>query len=82
MVVAPMSTIDWQTESGQQIVIEQRPSTEVTHIGATPLTADGVQVNNPAFDVMPAALITAIITEAGIVLSPSAATMKTLLTDH
>lgn len=82
MVVAPMSTIDWQTESGQQIVIEQRPSTEVTHIGTTPLTADGVQVNNPAFDVTPAALITAIITEAGIVLSPSAATMKTLLTDH
>ena len=78
MVVAPLSTIDWQTESGELIPIEQRPATEITHIGSQQIAPDGVQVSNPAFDVTPAGLINAIVTEAGVVLSPSATTMKNL----
>ncbi len=78
MVVAPLSTIDWQTETGKQIEIEQRPSREVTHIANQQIAPDGVQVSNPAFDVTPAELINAIVTEAGVVLSPSTTTMKNL----
>lgn len=78
MVVAPLSTIDWQTESGELIPIEQRPATEITHIGSQQIAPDGVQVSNPAFDVTPAGLINAIVTEAGVVLSPSETTMKNL----
>jgi len=78
MVVAPLSTIDWQTESGEFIPIEQRPATEITHISSQQIAPDGVQVSNPAFDVTPAELINAIVTEAGVVLSPSVTTMKKL----
>jgi methylthioribose-1-phosphate isomerase len=78
MVVAPLSTIDWQTETGKQIPIEQRPSTEVTHIANQQIAPDEVNVSNPAFDVTPAELINAIVTEAGVVLSPSTTTMKNL----
>ena len=78
MVVAPLSTIDWQTETGKQIPIEQRPSIEVTHIASQQIAPDGVDVLNPAFDVTPAELINAIVTEAGVVLSPSTTTMKNL----
>jgi len=78
MVVAPLATIDWQTESGELIPIEQRPATEITHIGSQQIAPIGVQVSNPAFDVTPAGLINAIVTEAGVVLLPSATTMKNL----
>jgi len=78
MVVAPTSTIDWQTPSGDSIPIEQRPGHEVTQIGDTRIAPEGVLVANPAFDVTPAKLISAIVTEAGVVLSPSATTMKKL----
>ena len=78
MVAAPQSTIDWHCQNGEQIPIEQRPAKEVTHIGDKQIAPDGVSVSNPAFDVTPAKLITAIVTEAGVVLSPSAATMSSL----
>ncbi len=78
MVAAPQSTIDWHCQSGKQIPIEQRPAREVTHIGDKQIAPDGVSVSNPAFDVTPAKLITAIVTEAGVVLSPSVATMSSL----
>lgn len=78
MVAAPQSTIDWQCQSGKQIPIEQRPAYEVTHIGSKQIAPDGIAVSNPAFDVTPAKLITAIVTESGVVLSPSAATMSSL----
>lgn len=78
MVAAPQSTIDWQCQSGEQIPIEQRPANEVTHIGSKQIAPDGIAVSNPAFDVTPAKLITAIVTEAGVVLSPSVATMSSL----
>lgn len=78
MVVAPTSTIDWQTTSGDVIPIEQRPAHEVTQIGDKRIAPEGVLVANPAFDVTPANLISAIVTEAGVVLSPSVVTMKYL----
>ncbi|MCP9455404.1 MAG: S-methyl-5-thioribose-1-phosphate isomerase [Nitrospira sp.] len=67
-VAAPSSTIDLKTQSGADIPIEQRNPNEVTmiHTGH-PIAPDGVVVYNPAFDVTPADLITAIITERGVV---------------
>ena len=65
-VAAPFSTIDFSTESGPDIPIEERDPREVTHVlGKTQIAPDGVAVLNPAFDVTPARYITAIITEKG-----------------
>jgi methylthioribose-1-phosphate isomerase len=66
-VAAPTSTIDVATKTGAQIPIEERDATEVTRFAGTPSAPDGVAVYNPAFDVTPAGLITAIITERGVV---------------
>jgi methylthioribose-1-phosphate isomerase len=66
-VAAPHSTIDLATKSGDRIPIEQRNPSEVTALHGGPATAPaGVPVLNPAFDVTPADLITAIITERGV----------------
>jgi methylthioribose-1-phosphate isomerase len=65
-VAAPFSSIDFSTESGPDIPIEERDPREVTHVlGKTQIAPDGVAVLNPAFDVTPARYITAIITEKG-----------------
>jgi methylthioribose-1-phosphate isomerase len=65
-VAAPLSTIDFKTESGAQIPIEERDPREVTHVfGKVQIAPDGVKVANPAFDVTPARYIAAIITEKG-----------------
>jgi methylthioribose-1-phosphate isomerase len=71
MVVAPTSSIDWLLNSGDEIPIEQRPEYEVTMINGQQLAPEGVPALNPAFDVTPASLIDAIVTEAGVILSPS-----------
>jgi methylthioribose-1-phosphate isomerase len=71
MVVAPTSTIDWQLHNGADIPIEQRLEQEVTMINGQQISPFGVPALNPAFDVTPAELIDAIVTEAGVVLSPS-----------
>ncbi|MBI4445897.1 MAG: S-methyl-5-thioribose-1-phosphate isomerase [Acidobacteria bacterium] len=65
-VAAPLSTIDLETPSGEFIPIEERSRAEVTEILGKPVAPASVEVANPAFDVTPARLITAIITEAGI----------------
>lgn len=66
-VAAPYSTIDLKTKSGADIPIEQRNPSEVTTIhGSHPVAPKDVAVYNPAFDVTPAELITAIITERGV----------------
>src|SRR5215210_3886119 len=62
-VAAPLSTIDRSISSGEEIPIEERDAREVTHMGQQQLAPDGVQVHNPAFDVTPHELITAIITD-------------------
>ena len=66
-VVAPTSTVDLQTPTGAEIPIEQRDASEVTHCGGRRIVPEGVGVQNPAFDVTPAAYITAIITEQGVI---------------
>ncbi|MHB0961926.1 MAG: S-methyl-5-thioribose-1-phosphate isomerase [Gemmatimonadaceae bacterium] len=69
-VAAPSSTIDPHTTGGSAIPIEQRAADEVRRLGDRQLAPPAVSVHNPAFDVTPAALITAIITDAGIVRPP------------
>ena len=66
-VAAPVSTLDLSLSDGSKIPIEERPGSEVTHIKGVAIAPDGVSVRNPSFDVTPARLITAIITENGIV---------------
>jgi methylthioribose-1-phosphate isomerase len=69
-VALPLSTIDFSLSSGQEIPIEERPAEEVTKIGDCPITPEGAQAANPAFDVTPARYITAIITECGVAYPP------------
>jgi methylthioribose-1-phosphate isomerase len=69
-VVGPTSTIDLETPSGEQIVIEERPADEVSWVGTERLAPDETKVFNPAFDVTPARFITAIITESGVCYPP------------
>jgi methylthioribose-1-phosphate isomerase len=69
-VVGPTSTIDLSCPTGKDIRIEERPADEVTRLGAEQLAPEGTQVVNPAFDVTPNELITAIITEAGVAYPP------------
>lgn len=69
-VAAPWSTIDLNTKTGDDIPIEERSAKEVTHHGGKQLTPNGVEIENPAFDVTPAKYVTAIITERGVLRAP------------
>jgi methylthioribose-1-phosphate isomerase len=69
-VAAPLSTIDLATPTGKDIPIEERPAREVTHVGGIRLVPAGVGVYNYAFDVTPGGLITAIVTERGVLERP------------
>lgn len=69
-VAAPLSTVDFSIESGKQIPIEQRDGREVTDGFGKRTAPHGVEVFNPAFDVTPAELIGAIITDKGVVRAP------------
>ena len=66
-VAAPTSSIDLDCPSGAEIPIEERPENEVTHVGGKRIATRGVSVFNPAFDVTPAELVTAFVTESGVV---------------
>ncbi|WP_430673506.1 S-methyl-5-thioribose-1-phosphate isomerase [Lujinxingia litoralis] len=77
-VATPLSTIDLSTASGDDIEIEQRDPAEVSHIGERQMAPEGVGVAHPAFDVTPANLVTAIITEAGVVHPPYTRSLPTL----
>jgi methylthioribose-1-phosphate isomerase len=77
-VAAPFSTIDLETTDGSKIPIEQRNPREVTHIGGKQMVPEGVQIENPAFDVTPAKYVTAIVTEHGIARSPYAESLRRL----
>ena len=68
--VGPRTSIDLSIARGEDIPIEERATSEITQIGETQLTPDGVDVANPSFDVTPAGYITAIITDAGVALPP------------
>ncbi|MEW6488388.1 MAG: S-methyl-5-thioribose-1-phosphate isomerase [Thermodesulfobacteriota bacterium] len=77
-VAAPLSTVDFALASGEEIPIEERSEREVTHWGGTRVAPEGVAVWNPAFDVTPAALVAAIVTEAGVARPPYAETLERL----
>lgn len=66
-VAAPLSTIDLETATGDDIVIEERNAEEITHLAGKRIAPEGIQVFNPAFDVTPHGLISGIVTEKGIV---------------
>lgn len=69
-IAAPTSTIDFDIQSGKEIIIEERDSEEVTHISGVRVAAEGIDVYNPAFDVTPNENIKAIVTEQGIIKPP------------
>ena len=77
-VAAPLTTLDLKLKSGEEIPIEERDEKEVTHIREYQLAPDGVGVHNPAFDVTPNHLITAIITDKGVARPPYDETLKQL----
>ena len=77
-VAAPISTVDLATPDGSKIPIEQRNAREVTHIAGKQMVPDGVQVENPAFDVTPAKYVAAIITERGIARAPYTESLRKL----
>ncbi|MBD3640214.1 MAG: S-methyl-5-thioribose-1-phosphate isomerase [Marinobacter sp.] len=78
MVVAPSSTVDMSLASGRDIPIEERDGAEVREIRGIPLAPPGVQVFNPVFDVTPASLIDAIVTEKGVIHNPNITGMRAL----
>ena len=69
-VVAPVSTIDFVLDNGEDIPIEERDASEVTAVSGTQITPPGVPAYNPAFDVTPGDLVTGFITEKGLVGKP------------
>ncbi|PWT74279.1 MAG: S-methyl-5-thioribose-1-phosphate isomerase, partial [Proteobacteria bacterium] len=77
-VACPLSTIDLSIRDGSEIPIEERAADEVTGFGGVRWAPEGVAVRNPAFDVTPAALITALITERGVVHRPDHSKLTTL----
>ena len=77
-VAAPTSTIDFEMVSGREIPIEQRTGAEVTTFGGTQVAPEGTDVYSPAFDITPGDLITAIITEKGVLRSPYRTAMDDL----
>ena len=78
-VAAPVTTLDLSIPSGGQIPIEERDTREVTHVGDKQLGPDGVDVHNPAFDVTPNELITAIITDKGVARAPFVESLRKLV---
>src|SRR5579863_4185088 len=78
-VAAPISTLDLSLASGTQIPIEERASSEVTHVHGVAVAPDGVRVENPAFDVTPARYVTAIICERGVARPPYEESLRNML---
>ncbi len=78
-VAAPISTVDLQTKTGDDIPIEERPQTEVTHVKGAQLSPDGISIANPAFDVTPNRYVTAIITERGVARASYEESLRTLV---
>ena len=79
MVAAPTSSIDMQLDSGGAIPIEERDPGEVLCCGGKVIGAGGAHVWNPVFDVTPADLLDAIVTEKGVVHSPDSKKMQSLM---
>jgi methylthioribose-1-phosphate isomerase len=80
-VAAPITTLDLTLKSGAEIPIEQRDRKEVTHIRGQQLAPEGIEVSNPAFDVTPNDLVTAIITDRGVARAPYTESLRKLMAD-
>jgi methylthioribose-1-phosphate isomerase len=78
-VAAPISTVDLEATTGDEIPIEERDRREVTHVREHQLAPDNIGVENPAFDVTPGELITAIITDKGVARPPYTDSLKKLV---
>lgn len=78
-VAAPLSTIDYSIASGKDIIIEERCCSEVTHLHECCVAPEGMAAFNPAFDVTPAGLIGALVTEKGVIHRPDRQKMLELL---
>jgi methylthioribose-1-phosphate isomerase len=78
MVVAPSSTVDMATGSGEEIEIELRDATELLNTAGKRTVVDGAQAWNPVFDVAPAELIDAIVTERGVIERPNSISMQAM----
>jgi len=78
MVVAPSSTVDMRTATGSEIEIELRDPAELLAVAGVRHVSDGVAAWNPVFDVTPADLIDAVVTERGVVVAPNRAGMESL----
>jgi methylthioribose-1-phosphate isomerase len=79
VVAGPTSTIDAGLPDGESLAIEERDGDEVRAFGGVQTTLPGTAVRNPAFDVTPAALVTALVTERGVARPPYAASIAALL---
>lgn len=79
MVVAPASTFDLGLAHGGMIPIETRPMSEITTLAGVPVAPEGVDAWNPSFDVTPADLIDAIVTERGVIHQPDEARVRAIL---
>jgi methylthioribose-1-phosphate isomerase len=79
MVVAPTSTIDMRLQDGSSIPIETRAPEELLSLGGCPIAAAGAEAWNPVFDVTPAELVDALVTERGVILAPNAGKIAALL---
>jgi len=77
-VACPLSTIDLETKAGADIVVEERDGTEITSFAGKAHAAAGTRTYNPAFDITPAALVTALITDAGVAEPPFADSLAAL----
>lgn len=78
-VAAPTSSIDISCPCGDRIPIEERPGREVSRVFDRQITPPGVRISNPAFDVTPNELVTAIVTEKGVARAPVARTLPKLI---
>jgi methylthioribose-1-phosphate isomerase len=78
VVVAPVSTVDLDAPDGTAIKVEQRSAEEVTSLAGMPVAPAGTDAYNPAFDVTPPGLISAIVTERGVAQPPVAGTLRVL----
>lgn len=79
VVACPVSTIDPHTPTGNEIPIEERAGSEVRGYGETDWAAEGIRIRNPAFDVTPAELVAALVTEKGVIQAPDEAKISALL---
>lgn len=79
MVVAPASTIDMATGSGDQVLVEERNGRELTHILGRETAPDSINIYNPVFDITPAGLVDFLVTEKGVIERPDRAKIEALM---